>query len=132
MKKNTVRTGTFVAAGGALTASYVTQGSIISCSGFDQLVVLVNFTKGDETSLDFKIQVSDTPAFTVAYERTYLDTDATGISTVLPQSYTMTATGTRMILIDLSMPYLRFQAKATGGTPTGTIGALYRLDNNER
>jgi hypothetical protein len=133
ISKNSVKTGVLSANGGALTSSYVTKGGIITCSGYDQLILFVRWTKGDETSLEYKVQFSDTIDFTNAYERSVLSTDASGISTVLANVFTMaTASANVAVPIDVTATYMRVQFKATGGTPTGTIGADYRLDNNER
>ena len=128
MKLHTPKSGTIVAAGGALTGSYVTQGSVQAGQGRDQIVLLVAWTKGDETSLEVKIQFSDTYAFTVAYNDTVIETSA-GVSTCYTHEYSMiTASQNRVIMVSSEGMYWRIQAKATGGTPTGTIGILYRMD----
>lgn len=133
VSKNVVKTGVLSAALGALTASYATKGGVITCSGYDKLMLLIRWTKGDETSLEFKVQFSDTKEFTNAYEATVLSTAGTGVSTVLLNTFTKdTATSSFIVPIDVAMAYCRVQFKATGGTPTGTIGADYRLDNNQR
>ena len=131
-KKNTPKTGVLVAAGQALTGSYVTFGGVISASGYDQLSLIIAFTKGDETQLDFRVQFSDTIGFTVAYERIVTDTDATGLSNVLDNPYKRTSSGNMEVPIAIRGHFLRVQFKATGGTPTGTFGASYRLDNVDR
>jgi hypothetical protein len=133
ISKNSVKVGVLSADLGALTSSYVTKGGIITCSGYDQLMLLIRWTKGDETSLEFKVQFSDTIAFTNAYESIVTSTDATGISTILANTFTKTTASANFIVpVDVSASYFRVQFKATAGTPTGTIGADYRLDNNER
>lgn len=123
------KSGTLVAAGTALTSSYVTAGSILPATGHDQTVLLVNWTKGDETSLEIKIQYSDTVDFTNAYERAVTTTDAAGLSTILDGTFTRTTTGKFMLPIANYGQFVRFQFKATAGTPTGTFGANYRLEN---
>ncbi len=129
MKLHTPKLTTIVAAGSALTASYAAQGAVMASQGRDQGVLLVNYTKGDETSLELDVQFSDTFAFTNAFQTVVLDTDATtGISTPRDHSYTFTATTKKAIAIALYGLYWRVRAKATGGTPTGTIGLQARMD----
>lgn len=132
MKKQWITRGTLKSGNGALTSSYVTQGDIITGAGYEQLVLIIDYTKGDETSLDFKVQYSDTKLFTDVLDSIVLSTDATGISTVLTNTFTVTATKKFTLPIAMEGLYWRFQAKATGGTPTGTINVRYRLENVER
>lgn len=132
MKKHKIATGTLVAVGQALTSSYVAFGGVISASGYDLLSLLINYTKGDETNLDFKVQFSDTIDFTTAYERIITSTDATGVSDCLTNTFKRTSTGAIEVPVNLRGHYLKVLFKATGGTPTGTFGAAYRLENVER
>lgn len=134
ISKNTPKTGVLASGNQALTSSYVTFPSTgyVSASGYDQMSLLIDYTKGDETNLDFKVQFSDTTAFTDAFERVVLSTDATGVSDCLSNAFKRTSTGKIEVPISIRGLYLRVQFKATGGTPTGTFNARYRLENVER
>lgn len=135
ISNNTPRTGTLASSNQALTSSYVsfpTTSPVITCSAYDQLTLYIDYTKGDETNLDFKVQVSDTQLFTDAFERIVIDTDSTGVSDCLTNTYKRTTTGKIEVPIKVHGSYLRVQFKATGGTPTGTFNARYRLDNINR
>lgn len=132
MRKYFVKTGVLASGNSALTGSYVTKGGIISASGYDQMSLIIDFTKGDETSLDFKVQFSDTIDFTDAFERIVTDTDAAGVSSVLDNVFKRTSSGKFEIPISLRGHFVRVQFKATAGTPTGTFNARYRLENSDR
>lgn len=136
-KKNTPVTGTLAAAGSALTTSYVVwpaspNSGVISASGYDQLSLIINYTKGDETNLNFKVQFSDTLAFTDAFERIVTDTDATGVSNCLDNVFKRTTTGKFEVPIAIRGHYIRVLFKTPDGTPTGTFAARYRLENIDR
>lgn len=130
MQKYTPKTGALCADLSALTDAYVVKGGVLSGHARDQIVVLVRWTKGDETSLEMKVEFSDTPEFTAAYNDSVLDIDpATGVALVLAKVYQFTtASGNYKIAIPSQGQYFRVSFKATGGTPTGTIGADYRID----
>lgn len=127
MKHHTPKTGTLVASGGALTSSYAAQGDVVGSMGRDQLTLLVDYTKGDETSMELEIEFSDTSDFTDAYKQTVVET-ASGESTVYKRNFKFTATGKYLVPAALYGQYVRVNAKATGGTPTGTVGIKYRMD----
>lgn len=125
--------GTLAAAASALTGSYVTHGGVISCGGYDQLALLIAYTQGDETQIDFRIQFSDVLDFTTAYERIYANVGGTGVQDCLSTEYKRTTAGNIEVPVSTGRwPYFRVQFKATGGTPTGTFAALYNLTNVER
>ena len=120
---------TTLATSGALTGSYVVQGSVMASQGRDQGLLLVNYTKGDETSLELEIQFSDTSAFTDAYQEVVGDTNtSTGVTTPRDRSYTFTASTKKVIPIQLHGLYWRVRAKATAGTPTGTLSLQTRME----
>lgn len=136
MKHHQPRTGT-IATDQALTGSYADIGSvdvaepknnyIQSGAGRDQIVLLLDYTNGDETSCEIKILFSDTIAFTDAYQDV-VTTTSSGESTIYARNYTMTATGKYRLLVPSAGLYWKIQTKATGGTPTGTLSLSYRMD----
>lgn len=101
-----------------LTGSYV-AGTVFSAKDANYMALLVQYTKGDETQLDLKIEVSNDDGTT--YGQQSSESVASGTSTVSQLARKFTATGN--YLIDLE-PFrgelVKVSVKATGGTPTGT------------
>lgn len=129
MKNHTPKKGT-ITSSQALTDSYVTVGdaeAVQAGAGRDQIALLIDYDKGNETSCELKIQFSDTFEFTDVYEDSYTTTQG-GESTIEARNYKLEATGKHRILIPSAGLYWRVQAKATGGTPDGTLGLKYRMD----
>lgn len=124
MKRHTPKLTTHTAAGGALTGSYVAAGSVMSGHGYDQICLLLAWTKGDETSMELKVEFSDSEDFAAA--DTYRDGSesvAAGVSTVTAKEYKLdTASKNVMIRVDCPGLYWKASVKATAGTPTGTYG----------
>lgn len=124
MKRHTPKLTTHKAAGGALTGSYVQSGDVMSGHGHDQICLLVAWTKGDETSMEIKVEFSDTYAFAAA--DTYRDGSesiAAGVSTVTTKEYKLdTASKNVLIRIDCPGLFWKVSVKATAGGPTGTYG----------
>lgn len=111
-----------------LTGSYVTQHSDIQAGhGRDQLVIEAVYSKGDETSCEIKVQFSPTVDFSTAFEQT-VAANSSGEYTLSPINYKLTASGNLLIPITNYGYYWRVQAKATGGTPTGTLALTARMD----
>ena len=126
MRRNSPVSGTLVAAGAALTATYAETGGIINAQGREQIIVLVNYTKGDETNLKMKV---DYLTGNVSSSDRYQDsvgTTVSGVTTVSQREFAFTATGKYAIQIDSYDLNFVVSFKATAGTPTGTFGALYR------
>lgn len=130
-KKNWVKQEVLQAAT-VLNSSYTVVGSVINVKGFDQLSFVLKYTKGDETTMELKVQFSDTSAFTDAYERIVTDTSAAGVSTILENTFQRTNSSNFELPISVRGWYVRLMQKATGGTPTGTLAAKYRLENIDR
>lgn len=117
-----------IRASATLTSSYVYTTGVAAGKGRDQIAVLVNYTKGDETSMEFLIQFSDTLAFTNAYSKIYKNTGGDG--KVLPkvEYFQWTASAKHAIFTPSAGLFFRIGAKATGGTPTGTLAVKARFD----
>jgi len=124
----------WVPVGGEIIGAGVYSGGVIKAKGFDQLSCLFDYTQGDETQLDVKVQFSDTEAFTTAYERIVTDTSAAGLSTILENTFKRTADSRFELPISLRGWFVRIMVKRTGGTPddAGTVSVKYRLENIER
>lgn len=103
-----------------LTGAYV-AGTIRSFDRQNYLGILVKYTKGDETSLNLKVESSGDAGFTYGQQTTQTTSGAI-VSNALAQ-YDFTVTGNYWIVIN---PFLadtvKISVKATGGTPTGTVG----------
>lgn len=118
-----------VADGTALTGSYAVAGSVYSSHGRDQLYLLVDYTKGDETDMRMKVDFMRTnTASADRYQETAGNTDTSGVTTVSQREYKFTATGKYCVPVAMAGLYFEVSFKATAGTPTGTFGAEFRLE----
>jgi len=130
--KRDPKAGVLVAAT-TLTGTYAVQGNVISAHAYDQITLFCSWVKGDETSCEIKLEFSDTAAFTNAYDQIVVNTDAAGESTILSRNYTVDTASKKFILNIASQGfYFRVKAKATGGTPTGTLAINYRCDTVQK
>lgn len=111
--KHTVR------ASAALTGSYV-AGTAFSVDEHNFLGILVDYTKGDETSMQLKIESSIDGGTTYGQQVA----EATSGGTITPSlaERTFSATGKYWVVVHpLKADAIKISAKATGGTPTGTL-----------
>lgn len=107
-----------VRASAALTASYV-AGTVFSAAEHNLLGIVFNYTKGDETSAQLKIEVSNNGGTT--YAQQIAESTSGGTITVSLAERTFTATGIYAINIHpVRGQLIKISVKATGGTPTGT------------
>jgi len=104
-----------------LTSSYV-PSSVISVDEHNYMGVKVSYTKGDETSMELKIESSID--FGVSYgQQSSLGSPSGGVSGASPYVIQFTSTGEYWIdVAPLKADTLRVSVKSTGGTPTGTCG----------
>ncbi len=99
-----------------LTGSYV-AGNILETINYKQVTIYVEYTKGDETSMQVKVETgNDTTTMYQDTEYTY----AGGVDTGVPKVVTYSATGNYRIPLPVTDKYLKVSVQATGGTPTGT------------
>jgi len=102
------------------TSSYV-AGSIFSCDEHNTLGVMVNYTKGDETSIELKIESSIDAGVTYGQQTT--ESASGGTITVTLAVRQFTATGNYWVVIQpIKADTVKISVKSTGGTPTGTVG----------
>lgn len=102
------------------TSSYV-SGNVFSIDEQNFLGLLVRYTKGDETSLQLKIEISSDGGTT--YDQESAESVSGGTSTVSLLERSFAATGNYWIdIYPVKGDLVRISAKATGGTPTGTVG----------
>lgn len=107
-----------------LTSSYV-AGTVASFDEHNMIGLEITYIKGDETSLQIEIESSIDGGTTYAQQVT--QSASGGTTTVTPNVYSFTAasmaaTQRMTILINpIKGDHIRVSAKATGGTPTGTI-----------
>jgi hypothetical protein len=117
-----------IASGVTITSSY-TAHTVISVDEQNFLGLLVKYTKGDETSLQLKVEVS-VDGGTTYYQQT-VDTPTGGAISVAAAERTYTGTGNYATSIQpIKVPatptgsakgLIKISSKATGGTPTGTL-----------
>lgn len=114
----------------ALTGSYV-AGIISSFDEHNAVGLEITYVKGNETSLQIKVESSIDGGTTYAQQVT--QSASGGTTTVVPNEYSfaaasMASTQIMTILINpIKGDHLKVSFKATGGTPTGTIAirAIY-------
>lgn len=103
-------------------------GKIIPCGGYDFVTLFFTYTKGDETGLTI------TPWFMNTVDGTAHPfaewSTAAGAKTTTASTYTLTATVSRTITVDVrGIEYIKFTQGGTSndGTPTGTLAAAYSM-----
>lgn len=102
------------------TSSYV-AGTVFSSDEHNCLGILVKYTKGDETSLQVKVESSIDAGTT--YGQQTAESASGGTITVSLAERTFTATGNYWITITpFKADTVKISSKMTGGTPTGTVG----------
>ena len=110
-----------------LTTSYVAGTVLQPCNQYDQLIVLVNFTKGSLTSLEVKVEFS--PDGTTYYQETASAVSG-GTSTDTLLEHTMTATGNYRLPIPIKDHYIKISVKGTG-TVTGSAVKVVAILGND-
>lgn len=110
----------------APTTSYV-SGTVFSIDEQNMVGLMVSYTKGDETSIELKVESSIDGGSTFYQQIT--QSPSGGTITIVPGIYSITAasypSGTSNITFVISPikgDVLRVSVKSTGGTPTGTVG----------
>lgn len=116
------------------TSSYV-AGTVVSAGPegeHNALGILVKYVKGDETSIQIKVESSNDPTSTasgsVLWYQQLIQSVSGGTVTIVPAEYSMTAASAAatqyftFIINPVKGQQYRVSVKATGGTPTGTIG----------
>lgn len=101
-----------------LTNSYVAGTVLTELSSLNQLVLLIQFTKGSLTSAEYKIEFS--PDNTTWYQET-ASSIAAGTSTDTLLEHTTTATGNLRVPIELKDRYVRISVKGTGTVTSSSM-----------
>jgi hypothetical protein len=106
-----------------LTSSYVATTNAVNAKGWPYVTFKIVYTKGDETTAQMKIEGSSdggTTWFPIANKAT----QAAGVAEVSVD--VLQLTGTQSVALPTinraGHALLRMSVKATGGTPTGTMG----------
>lgn len=119
MVHNTEKSRQAIRASSVLTASYV-PATVISIDDHNYLGLEVLYTKGNETSLEIKIEVSSDGG--TNYSQQVTESTTGGTTTVTLGERKFTATGDYSVIAkDIQGTHIKVSAKATGGTPTGTL-----------
>jgi len=104
----------------APTSSYV-AGNVFGIDEHNSISLLVRYTKGDETSLQVKVEISSDAGTT--YDQETAESVSGGTSTVSLLERSFSATGNYWVIIyPIKGDIIKVSTKATGGTPTGTVG----------
>lgn len=102
------------------TASYV-AGTVFSTDEHNFLGIFVEYTKGDETSLQLKIESSIDGGATYAQQTA--EATSGGTVTVTLAERTFVGTGNYWVIVTPIKAYqIKISVKTTAGTPTGTVG----------
>lgn len=113
ISSHTVRAST------TLTDSYV-AGTVFSADEANHLNIGVNYTKGDETQLDLKIEGSNDGGST--YFQQVGESTSTGVTTVSLGSRKFTATGKYSIEVTpIRAKLIKISVKKQGGSSPGSV-----------
>ena len=109
-----------------ITASYVAVGEEIFVGNFDELTLWIDYTNGDETSMETKAVFLYEPGGDEYVEGDWAS--AAGVRDFTPNEYSHDATGLIPITFDVrGVEYIKFYQKATGGTPDGSVANKYTM-----
>ena len=110
----------------AVTTSSYVAGTVVGFDEANMIGLEVTYTKGDETSIEIKVESSIDAGTTYAQQVT--QSTSGGTTTLAPAIYTMTAASAAtvqvftIIITPIKGDIIKVSTKATGGTPTGTVG----------
>lgn len=116
-------------AAAAPTSSYV-AATLLSADEHNAIGLLISYVKGDETSIQIKVESTNDPVGS-ANPTWYQQVTATptgGTTVLAPNEYSITAAsvatsqGISIIVTPVKGTMYRISVKGTGGTPTGTVG----------
>ena len=115
-----------VQAAATIHATETVMGGEIDVSGYSQVGIFVTYAQDTETS------VAIIPKFLTATGGTeHPDcswSGAAGVRTVTADSYSMSASGSHFILLDVkNHALMKLYEDATGGTTLGTVAVSYTL-----
>jgi hypothetical protein len=121
-----LKTTGVIQAATTIHAAETVMGGEIQCGGYDTLVLWLDYTKGDETSVAVIPKLLRVSSGTEYQLQDW--TAAAGAKTVTANSFVMSATGNHYIILDVrGIEIVKFYEDATGGTPTGTLAAAYTM-----
>ncbi len=107
-----------------LTGSYV-AGTIASFDEHNMVGLEITYVKGDETSIQLKVETSIDGGTT--YGQQAVQSTSGGTTTLVPNEYSLTAASfpasqvINLLINPIKGDHLKVSAKATGGSPTGTL-----------
>lgn len=108
-----------VRASAVLTGSYV-AGTVVSVDEHNYMGILVQYTKGDETTMELIVESSIDGGTTYGHQ-VAVGSPSSGVATVDDFVYQFGATDNYWIDVHpLKADTVKISVKATGGTPTGT------------
>lgn len=107
------------------TTSYV-AGTVVGIDEHNMIGIEVTYVKGDETSIELKVESSIDAGATFSQQVTL--SASGGTVTLTPAIYSMTAASAaatqlfNFIISPIKGDVIKVSVKSTGGTPTGTVG----------
>lgn len=110
-----------------LTNSYVAGTVLENTHNYNQLIVLVDFTKGSLTSGEIKVEFS--PDGTTYYQETFQAVSA-GVATESLGTHTFAATGKYRISIPVKDKYIKISANGTGTVTSSEMAVVALLGIN--
>lgn len=106
-----------------LTNAFVAGTILENGNNYDQLIVLVQFTKGSLTSLEVKVEFSPD---NVTFHQETFDSVSGGTNTLSLGEHTTTVSGNYRIAIPIKDRFIKISAKGTGTvtSSSATIDAV--------
>jgi hypothetical protein len=101
-----------------LTGSYVAGTVLEQTHEANQIILLIDFTKGSLTSLEIKVEFS--PDNTTFYQETF-QAISSGTATETLGEHTFTATGKYRIPVQIMDRYIKVSAKGTGTVTSSSV-----------
>jgi len=110
-----------------LTGSYVAGTVIDTKSNFNYCELLLDFTIGSLTSLEWKVEESDD---NVTFHQQQTKSTVAGTTTHEPEEHTTTTTGELQYGFQVKARYIKISFSSTGNTTNSLLAAKVRLQNS--
>lgn len=107
-----------------LTTSYVAGTVLDRAQDYNQLVLLVSFTKGSLTTAEVKIEFSNDGS--TYYQETF-QSISSGTSTDTVGEHALSATGNYTIMVPILSRYIKVSAKGTGTVTSSSMAITAML-----
>lgn len=106
----------------AITTNAFVAGTVVDMTPeINQMVLYIDFTIGSLTSMEIKVEFSNNDS--AYYQESYQSSVTTGVATIVPKSYTFTATGKYRLPIPVKDRFVKVSTNGTG-TVTSSLVAI--------